>query len=88
MIFRGTIELLQGSNSTTVYADRKPISRQEFVAAGQIGIRPMWMFEVRTAEYADEKRLKYENTVYTIYRVYPKPNGITELYCEVRLGAN
>lgn len=89
MLFRGTIDLLEhDEDDVTVYADKKPIPQSEFFAAGQNGIRPATMFLVRTKEYGGQKRIKCDNDVYSIYRTYDRPDGVTELYCEVRIGGN
>ncbi len=89
MLFRGTIDLLEPDvEDVTVYADKKPITQTEFFAAGQNGIRPTAMFLVRTKEYNGQKKIKCEDTIYSIYRVYDRPDGVTELYCEVRIGGN
>lgn len=71
---------------TTVLADKEPIRQSEFVAAGQMDIRPAVMFIVRTVDYAMQKRLKHGGDIFTIYRVYDRDDGKTELYCEVRAG--
>jgi SPP1 family predicted phage head-tail adaptor len=89
MLFRGTIDLLEpDTDDVTVYADKKPIPQSEFFAAGQNGIRPAMMFLVRTQEYNDQKKIRCEERTYSVYRVYERPDGMTELYCEVRLGGN
>lgn len=89
MLFRGTIDLLEhDEDDVTVYADKKPISQSEFFSAGQNGIRPTTMFLVRTKEYGDQKKIRCDSKIYSIYRVYDRPDGVTELYCEVRIGGN
>lgn len=88
---RYSIELIgyAGEASKTVLADKEPIRQSEFVAAGQIDIRPAVMFLLRTVDYGGQKKLIYGGDTYTIYRVYDRPDdGKTELYCEVRLGGN
>lgn len=89
MLFRGTVDLLEhDEEDVTVYADKKSISQSEFFAAGQNGIRPATMFLVRTKEYGGQKRIKCDDNVYSIYRTYDRPDGVTELYCEVRIGGH
>jgi hypothetical protein len=39
------------------------------------------MFEVRTSEYKDERKLSYNGKEYTIIRSYDKNGEITELIC-------
>lgn len=69
-----------------VYCSKLSISRAEFSAAGQLGHKPQLLIVVDSDEYDDEKRLEYERTIYTIYKSYPRIDGYTELYCEVRIG--
>lgn len=83
---RGTVTLTEYTDSVTVYAIRKPIAQSEFFAAGQNGIKPAWVYEVRTAEYNNQSELNDGERDYTIYRTYPRRDGWVELYCEVRRG--
>lgn len=88
---RYSIELIgyAGEPSVTLLVDKESVRQNEFVAAGQIGIRPEAMFLIRTKDYGGQKKLKFDGDTYTIYRVYDRPDdGKTELYCEVRLGGN
>lgn len=87
---RYPVELIgyEGESSVTVFADKEPIRQNEFMAAGQIEIRPAVMFLVLTREYGDQKKLIFDGDTYTVYRKYDRDDRKTELYCEVRLGGN
>lgn len=85
---RYPVELIgyEGESSVTVFADKEPIRQTEFMAAGQIEIRPAVMLLVLSREYAGQKKLVFGGDAYTVYRVYDREDRKTELYCEVRGG--
>lgn len=64
-----------------VFANKKSIKQSEFYQAAATGLKPEIMFEVRTDEYQDEKRLSYNNKEYNIIRTYDKNGELTELIC-------
>jgi head-tail adaptor len=72
-----------------VFTDEKGVGMTEFHLAGQNGIKPEKCFIVRSCEYEDETKVRYPagtGKIYTIYRVYPRADEFTELYCQVRAG--
>ncbi|PEN09672.1 phage head closure protein [Bacillus pseudomycoides] len=69
-----------------IFCSKLSISRQEFLAGGQLGLKPQIIFVVDSDEYDDETSLKYENQKYTVYRIFPRFDGYTEVYCEVKAG--
>ncbi|PEQ33414.1 hypothetical protein CN467_22135 [Bacillus cereus] len=77
-----------GTNETErqIFCSKLSINRQEFLAGGQLGLKPQIMFVVDADEYDDEATLMYENQKYTVYRIFPRSDGYTEVYCEVKAG--
>lgn len=69
-----------------VFCTEKSITRAEYGAAGQQGVKPAIELIVDSDEYDKESKLEFENTTYSIYRSYRRDDGNTELYCEVRSG--
>ncbi|ARW38101.1 MULTISPECIES: phage head closure protein [Bacillus] len=67
-----------------VFCDRKSIPQNEFFQAGISGIKAAHMFEVSTLDYQDETKVRYNDKIYYVYRVYEKANERVELYCEVK----
>lgn len=54
----------------------EPIGRDEFVAAGQKGMKARYKFNVWANEYNDEQEVEYNGRRLTIYRSYgPKDDG-------------
>jgi hypothetical protein len=51
------------------FANRFAISRSEFTAAGEQGLRPDFAFQINTVDYAGEEKAIYLGNTYTIYRV-------------------
>lgn len=66
-----------------VFANKRSVSQSEFFNAGQSGLKPQYLFEIRLSEYAGEDQLIFNGTLYSIYRTYEKGENV-ELYCEVR----
>lgn len=85
------VPLVEGTNSVgdpvlvdgeprRVYANRRSVRQSEFYQAMQTGLRPELMFEIRSAEYQGEPKLRYGDTEYNIIRTYDK-GEIMELVC-------
>lgn len=69
-----------------VFCAQTSIYSQEFFSAGQSGIKSTLMLVVDSEEYDGQQILEYEDKRYSIYRNFPRSDGQTELYCEVRVG--
>lgn len=65
-----------------VFADKQSIRQSEFYQAAATGLRPELMFVVRTVDYNNESKLKYNDKEYTIIRTYDKDGELTELICQ------
>lgn len=69
-----------------VFCSETSVSRQEFAAAGRVGIKSAKVILVDSDEYDDQEILKFNNRRYYIYRNFRRTDGFTELNCEVRVG--
>ncbi|MEH7462770.1 hypothetical protein V7166_12015 [Bacillus thuringiensis] len=69
-----------------VFCSRLNVSRQEFLAGGQLGLKPRVLIVVDADEYDFEEFLVYEDTEYSVYRSFMRSDGLYELYCEVKSG--
>ncbi|PEA86652.1 hypothetical protein [Bacillus thuringiensis] len=69
-----------------IFCSKSSINRQEFLAGGQLGFKPQLLLLVDSDEYDDESFFMHENKKYAIYRTFPRADGFTELYSEVRTG--
>lgn len=65
-----------------VFADKQSIRQSEFYQAAATGLRPELMFVVRTIDYNNEPKLKYNDKEYTIVRTYDKDGELIELICQ------
>lgn len=63
-----------------------PITSSEFSNAGQAGIKSEKLLVVDSECYDGEELVKYGGVKYSIYRIYPKDNGCTELYLTDKAG--
>ena len=95
MLFKDVIKLISityGENAMgdmieieverDVFANKKSIRQSEFYQAASNGLRPELMFEVRSIDYEEEKKLKYNGKEYNVIREYSKNGEITEIVCE------
>lgn len=70
-----------------VIATVEPIGRDEFVAAGQAGMKARYKFNVWESEYKEESEVIYNGRRLSVYRTYgPRPDGKVELYAGERVG--
>lgn len=58
----------------------------EFFNAGQQGIKPERVLIINSESYDYQTKAKYNDTVYTVYRSYVRPDGYTELYLTLKVG--
>ncbi len=65
-----------------VFCAELSIYSSEFFNAGQTGIKPELMLVVDIEEYDGEESLLYNDNPYNVYRNYPRPDGLIELYCK------
>ncbi|NOK23891.1 phage head closure protein [Corallococcus carmarthensis] len=76
----------------SVFANRKSIRQSEFYQAHMAGLQPEIMFEVRFADFADERKLRYpagdNGRRYNIIRTYTKNEETIELVCQREVGGS
>ncbi|CAM3876462.1 phage head closure protein [Cohnella lubricantis] len=69
-----------------VFASRKSIRQSEYYQAHAAGLKPEIMFEVRFADYSDERKLRFPagegGRRYDIVRTYTKNEETIELVCQ------
>lgn len=90
----GTDELAQPIRREVrkeVIAIESPISRTEFYSAGQIGIRPDFLFTINPCEYFGEEVAEFvdqygKTNRLSIYRTYERTPDELELYCQFATG--
>ena len=66
---------------TEVWCADTPTPQSEFYRAAQQGIRPEFVLVVHSEEYNNEESAVFYGMCLSIYRVYPRADGFTELYC-------
>lgn len=62
------------------------IYSSEFYRAGQQGIELSTVLIVDNESYNKEAQVKYNDNIYTVYRVYPRSDGMAELYLIAKAG--
>lgn len=76
---------------TEVLAVSVPVSRSEYYNAGQLGIKPEYLFVIHPAEYHGEQEIEICGPVphrARVYRVYERNADELELYCQASAGLN
>lgn len=70
-----------------VFAEIKPVGRDEFAAAGQKDYKASLMAEIWGFEYENQTEMIVDGNKLSIYRTYgPKENGKIELYAGEKVG--
>ena len=72
---------------TSVFAEVDPVGRNEYEAAGQMGMKAQYKFTVWAAEYNGQEEVEYNGKRLSIYRTYgARRDDKTELYTAERAG--
>ena len=57
---------------TDIFANRKAVRQSEFYQAMSSGLRPLFVFEIRSFEYGGQDTVVYDSVEYNILRTYDK----------------
>lgn len=57
---------------TTVYANKQSVRLKEFYESRVVGLKPELMFEIRTAEFDNHEKIRFNSKEYSIIRTYEK----------------
>ena len=77
----------RGTEERTILARMDDVSRSEFFAAGQNGMRAEFRFIVNPIEYEGERLCTWNGKRYAIYRAYQVPGtDDLELYAQREAG--
>lgn len=71
-----------------IFCQVDSVSRAEFFAAGQSGLRPEYRFTVFFVDYQGETRLIYNGARYAVYRTYHARTDELELYVQREVGVH
>lgn len=72
--------------SRQVFCKKKSVPQSEFFQAGQSNIKASHILIVHVWDYQGERKVKYRDKEYSIYRTYERDDEKIELYCEVKAG--
>ena len=67
---------------TPIFCQLKSVSRQEFYAAAQSGLKPEIVFVVHAYEYNGERKVEFDGKKYSVVRTYRADFEEMELVCE------
>jgi SPP1 family predicted phage head-tail adaptor len=62
-----------------IFCNKKSVRQSEFYQAMNDGLKPEYVFEVRSADYSNETLIRYNSKEYMVVRVNPKMNEWTEI---------
>ena len=69
-----------------VFCQVQTVSRAEFFAGMQMGLRPDYVVRLHPVEYDGETLAEYQGDRYAIYRVYRASPDVMELYLHREVG--
>lgn len=72
--------------ATEVFCQVDSVTRAEFFAGGENGLRPEYRFTLFFGDYSGETEVEYNGVVYSIYRTYYGRGDTVELYAERKVG--
>lgn len=82
-----TAELIADDGErSAVFCSERPIQAAEFFKCQQAGIENIRQVVVNSDEYGNQMRVDFGNVEYTVYRIYKRFDGYTELYLSERIG--
>lgn len=71
---------------STLWCAEFPVMSNEFYNARENGIKAQKLLCVHTGEYKGQLLVDYQGKRYSIYRIFPRSDLKTELYCAERIG--
>lgn len=71
-----------------VYCQVESVSRAEFYAGGENGMRPEYRFTMFFGDYQGEQRVIYNGVAYAVYRTYHGRTDDLELYVQREVGVH
>lgn len=71
---------------TLCFCAEGSIYSDEFFSAGQQGIKPQIKLIVDSESYNGETDVLYNDIKYSVYRIYVRQDGYTEIYLTKKLG--
>jgi len=77
---------IETPTETLVYCAETSVYSSEFYRAGQQNIELSTVLIVDNESYNRETQVKYNDIIYTIFRVYPRSDGMAELSLIVKAG--
>lgn len=80
-------QMIATEKTTEVFCNVRSVTRDEFFAASEKGIRPEWRVTMFAPDYNDEETVEFEGKRYIVYRTYLGSNESLELYLASRVGA-
>lgn len=69
-------EVLERFVYRKVYANKKSVRQSEFYQSASVGLKPELMFEIRSIEFNNDEKVRYNGKEYTIIRTYDKGETI------------
>lgn len=78
-------EPIQTTTWRKVFASKKSVRQSEFYQAANAGLKPELVFEVRSIEFDNDEKVRFDGKEYAIIRVYDT-SDTTELTVSSHVG--
>ena len=79
-------EVIKAWSYKTVYANKKSVRQSENYQAASAGLKPELMFQIRSQDYDQQERLKFDSKIYEITRAGDYGEFV-ELVCSAITGS-
>lgn len=79
-------EPIQFTEWREVFANKKSVRQSEFYQASTVGLKPELVFEIRSIEFNNDEKVRYNEKEYSIIRAYEK-GETTELTVTSHVGS-
>ena len=79
-------EPIQSMEWREVFANKKSVRQSEFYQASNVGLKPELVFEIRSIEFSNDEKVRYNGKEYSIIRAYDK-GETTELTITSQVGS-
>jgi len=79
-------EVLQQFVYRKVYANKQSVRQSEFYQSATTGLKPELVFEIRSVEFSNEEKIRYNGKEYSIIRAYDKGETV-ELTVSSHIGS-
>lgn len=84
--YDGEGNAIESVTETMRFCLERPVFSNTFEKYGVSGLKVEAILALHTEEYNEEQTVKYNEKTLSVLRVYPRDDGLTELYIGTKIG--